>query len=370
MAKKILFFLKEYDSYSLIFSEYVAMFVGQGFESRVFDFTKARASQNKLAYIFSIIKEIKKFQPDVVYIGDELFSKNVFLITFVKKLFFLKYKILALVASQYIPKNTFINSIKLHFLLHNIGILFCRNKEEFRKIKKLDAFKKYPGLTQIYLGVPVKFFYKVKQSRKKICDTILAFKDTYFALKGKYVLGFAGRIVPEKGLLLLLECLKKLPDVFVLLFVDRASSHHLNYYEKVNDFIQSNNLSKRVIKIDSLDNNDIKYLYNVSDVMVMPTTAKYDGFLELFGSVIAESMLCQTLVIGSDNGSIPEVIDNPNFIFKQNDIKDMLRVIHFVYRLNRKQKKAVLDNNYQKALQYYSATSFVNTIIKAIHSVI
>ena len=101
--------------------------------------------------------------------------------------------------------------------------------------------------------------------------------------------------------------------------------------------------------------------------MIMPTTTKYDGFLELFGSVIAESMLCQTLVIGSDNGSIPEVIDNPKFIFKQNDVNDMVRVINFVYQLKSGERQKVVENNYQKALQDYSDTAFVSTIIKAIH---
>ncbi len=369
MAKRILFFLKEYDNYSQIFTEYLKIFNEQGFETEVFDFTRAYKSNNKLAYIISIIKAIKKFKPDIVYIGDEFFSKNVFLIVLLKKLFFFNYTILTLVASQYLTKNNFANSIKAGFLLNNISILFCRNKEECKKIKTLTTFKKYQGLTQIYLGVPEAFFHNIDQSRSQIWAKLPLQDKNHVDIKGKYVLGFAGRLVPEKGLLLLLEALKRLPDNFIVLLAQRTDDYNLDYYEKISGFIESNNLAQRVIWTENLGNNDIKYLYNTSDLMVMPTTSAYDGFTELFGSVIAESMLCQTLVIGSDNGSIPEVIDNPKFIFRQNDVGDMVRVISFVYQLKSKEQKAVLQSNYAKALEDYSDKAFAGTIIKAINSI-
>lgn len=364
MAKRILFFLKEYDNYSLIFSEYLAIFNKNGFETQVFNFTKKYAPRSKLAYIISVIKEIKKFHPDMVYIGDELFSKNVFLIVLLKKLFFFKYKVSALIASQYIPRGTSLNNAKVRFLLNNVNTLFCRNEEEFKKIKMIDAFKNYQGLTRLYLGVPEKFFPKIEHRRQEILAHLPMVKEGRVNLDGKYVLGFAGRIVPEKGLRFLLECLKELPSNFVLLLARRTDEFHLDYVSQIDNFIADNNLTKRVMWTENLDNNDIKYLYNVCDLMVMPTTAKYDGFSELFGSVIAESMLCRTLIIGSDNGSIPEVIDNPRFIFKQNDARDMVRVINFVYGLSSEEKQRVLENNYKKALQDYSDKAFVNTIIK------
>lgn len=368
MAKRILFFLKEYDNYSPIFSEYLAIFNKEGFETQVFDFTKAHASHGKLGYIISIIKEIRKFQPDIVYIGDEFFSKNVSLIILLKKLLFFRYRVSALIASQYIPKGTSFNSAKLRFLLNNITILFCRNKEEFKKIKMIDAFKNYQGLAHLYLGVPEKFFYKINQSRQAVLAHVPMMKASKIDLGGKYVLGFAGRIVPEKGLFILLECLKELPNNFILLLARRIDTFYPDYQNQIDNFIANNNLAKRVIWTENLDNNDIKYLYNACGLMIMPTTAKYDGFTELFGSVIAESMLCKTLVIGSDNGSIPEVIDNPKFIFKQNDVKDMVRTVNFVHGLSPEERQKVVESNYKKALQDYSDKAFVDTIIRAVRS--
>lgn len=366
MGKKILFFLKEYDNYSPIFSEYLAIFNKNGFETRVFDFTKAHASHGKVGYIISIIKEIKKFQPDAVYIGDELFSKNVLLIVLLKKLFFFGYKVSTLIASQYIPKGTSLNTAKLRFLLASVNTLFCRNEEEFKKIKAISVFKNYQGLTKLYLGVPEKFFHKIEHGRQEILAHLPMLKKGGADIEGKYVLGFAGRIVPEKGLMLILGVLKELPSNVILLVARRTDKFYVDYANQIDNFIADNNLAKRVIWTENLDNSDITYLYNVCDLMIMPTTAKYDGFSELFGSVIAESMLCKTLIIGSDNGSIPEVIDNPRFIFKQDDAGDMLKAINFVYSLSSEEKQRVLENNYKKALQDYSDTAFVNTIIKAL----
>lgn len=365
--KKIFFFLKEYSSYEKIFFEYEKIFQAEGFQTHVFDFTKAHAKTRRFTYIISIFKEIKQFKPDVVYVGDEFFSKNVLLIILIKIFFLEKYKILALIASQYIPKSTSIFSrLKLTFLLKNIDVLFCRNKKELQKIKEVDLFKKYSGLRQMYLGVPEKFFYNMNQPKEELCNKVIMVWGEYSNIKDKYVVGFAGRIVPEKGLLLLLECLKKLPDNFVVLLADRRNGSDPDYYKKVHGYINDSNLTERVIWVDDLNNKDIKYLYNISDVMVMPTTSKYNNFLELFGSIIAESMLCKTLIIGSDNGSIPEIIGRPDFIFKQDDGEDMRRVINRVYHLSLEEKMVILEDNYRRALRDYSAQAFVNTIIKAI----
>jgi glycosyltransferase involved in cell wall biosynthesis len=61
------------------------------------------------------------------------------------------------------------------------------------------------------------------------------------------------------------------------------------------------------------------FAYRVFDLVIVPTSSSENGFIELFGRVLPEAMLCKTDVIGSDNGSIPEVIHNPALVFRQND---------------------------------------------------
>lgn len=364
--KKIIIFFRNYRDNREIYSEYLKLFNKKGFKTEVFDFTKTYLQENKIGYVLSVLKAIRDFEPDFIYVADEIFSKNVLLIALARKIFFYKYKITALVASQYVLNNKkgFINKIKSNFLIANVDVLFCRNKKELQKIKAMDLFKKRNNISQLYLGAPREFFYKINQPREEVCSHLECLRINYAKIKGKYILSFIGRITPEKGLLEFLECFKKLPDNFALLYAGRAEQS--DYFNKICGFVKNNNLENRVVYLGYLAGKDLKYFYNVSDLVIMPTTQKYNNFLELFGSVIPESILCKTLIIGSDNGSIPEVINRPDLIFKEGDIDDLLRVINYVYELEPAKKDEIINNNYEMAQQKYSAEAFVGAIIKAI----
>lgn len=347
--KKILFLLKNYNDNSETFLEYLKLFEQKGFQTRVFDIGLAHKQKGRVGYIAAVLKEIKKFNPDYIYVADEIFSRNVLFIALAKKAFFYKYKIIAFIASQYVLKS---NRIKASFLLKNVDFMFCRNKKELQKIKQMPLFKNSKNIYQVYLGVSENIFYRTAGLQKN-----------YFG-KDRYVLGFIGRIVPEKGLDIILECLAKLPENFVLLVAGKKDN--FSYQKKVQDFIEKNNLEKRVVWLENVKEKELKYVYGACDLAVMPTTQKYNNFLELFGSVIAESMLCRTLIIGSSNGSIPEVIARPDLIFEEDNTNDLLRAINYVYNLSPEEKERIIAENYNMAKREYSSQAFVGAITKAI----
>lgn len=364
MTQKILFFLKDYEQNAEIFSEYLRLFRKRNFETDVFDLTLNHLKRKKLLYVVSVLKTIKTANPNFIYVGDELFSKNVFLIVLIKKIIFRKVKIISLIASQYIPEMKFFNGLKLKFLLSNIDFLICRNNSELKIIRENKFFEKYKNIFRVYLGVPEKFFYKINKSKEEIYKFLPNFKKNYSFLKNKYVLCFSGRLSPEKGLLLILSCLKELPDNFAL--ISAVKKDKINYKKEVDDFIVKNKLSERIIFFDDLKNEEMNYIYNISDLVVMPTTKKYNNFKELFGSVIAESMLCKTIVVGSDNGSIPEILNNKELIFRQDDVPDLLKVINYIYNLKQEEKEKIINDNYNSAVKKYSAEAFVGAIINRI----
>lgn len=356
--------MKNYEQNVEIFSEYLRLFGKQNFETDVFDLSFNHLKSKKLFYVASVLKAIKTTKPNFIYVGDELFSKNAFLIVLIKKIIFRKIKIISLIASQYIPKITIFNKIKLLFLLSNVDFLICRNNSDLEIIKKNKFFKKYKNLFRVYLGVPEKFFYKINKPKEEIYGFLPNFKRNCSFLKNKYVLCFSGRLSPEKGLLLILSCLRELPNNFVLMLAGKKDKP--DYRKEVGDFIVQNKLSERIIFFDDLKNEEMNYIYNISDLVIMPTTKKYNNFEELFGSVIAESMLCRTIIIGSDNGSIPEILSNKELIFKQDDVLDLLRVINYIYNLKTEEKEKIINNNYNLAVKEYSAEAFVDAIIKVI----
>ena len=52
---------------------------------------------------------------------------------------------------------------------------------------------------------------------------------------------------------------------------------------------------------------------------------------EQYGRIIQEAVACGSIVIGSDIGSIPEIITNKNFIFKPGDVNHLKEKIENVY---------------------------------------
>ena len=346
MKKRIMFFLASIDE---VYSSYLNLFQENNFETVVFILEKKPSLIEKIKYVKKTISELRRFKPDFIYINDEFFTKITLLIVFCKRFFSRKSKIIVFIASRNISEPTFLNKIKLKFLLKNIDFLICRNKKELERIKKIDLFKNYPNLYQVYWGFPKELFYK---------------KEVSFKKPNRFVLGFMGRIVPEKGLDTILDCLSKLPNNFVLLYAGKVYDH--NYNSQINQFIKENNLSERVRYLGFIDYDNLNSVYNSIDLLIMSTTSKPNGCVELFGYVIAESMLAKTFVIGSDNGSIPEVIGRADFIFKQSDSNDLLRVINYVYNLSEEKKKQIIEENYQRAIKEFSSRAYVENIINII----
>lgn len=346
MKKRIIFFLVVVTE---VGSRHLNLFQKSNFKTEVFILEKKQSLIEKIKYVKKIISELRKFKPDFIYINDEFFTKNTLLIAFCKRFFSKRSKIIVFVASQYIPEYTFLNKIKLKFLLKNIDFLICRNKKEFEKIKSIDLFRNYPKLYQIYWGSPKEFFYKKQISSSKA---------------DKFVLGSVGRIIPEKGLDIILDCLRKLPDNFILFYVGEVCDH--DYNAQIEDFIKQNNLGERVKYLGFIDYEKLNDAYNSIDLLIMPTTSKPNGFIELFGRVLAESMLSKTFVIGSDNGSIPEVIGRDDLIFKQSDPNDLLRVINYAYNLFPEKKQEIIQENYERAIKEFSSQTYVENIINTI----
>ncbi len=344
---------------------YVKLFERSNFQTRYFQFKKPVSSKERLDYINSFFKEIKNFNPDFIYVDDEFSTKTIFLIIFIRKLFFKKFKIITFIAYQLIPDyNNLFNRIKIRFLLKNIDFLFCRNNKDLKKIKNINLFKNYSQLFQVYWGFSKELFYEINQPKEVIAKSFDVLKINYSKIRGKYVLGYIGRIVPEKDLTILLECLVQLPDNFILVYAGEYNNQE--YQKKIEDFIKQNNLKERVVYLGYVVEKNLKFVYNILDLMILPTTIKYNGSIELFGSVLAEAMLCKRLVIGSDNGSIPEVIGREDLIFKESNQKDLLRLINYVYSLKQKEKEVIINENYNRAINNFTDEIFVEKIVNTV----
>ena len=135
-----------------------------------------------------------------------------------------------------------------------------------------------------------------------------------------FILGYVGRLEEAKGILTLLRALGKIKDKdFTLLLVGQSET---GFETKIKDLIKELSLTSRVVFAGLVPHQDIVKYYNVMDVLIIPSeTTKY--WREQTGRTISEGMCCETAVIGSDSGGIPEIIGGAGLIFKEKDVNDL-----------------------------------------------
>ncbi|MBZ7978951.1 glycosyltransferase, partial [Campylobacter sp. RM12654] len=136
-------------------------------------------------------------------------------------------------------------------------------------------------------------FYKVKELDGKP----LVFQDGF-----KYILTVA-RMSDEKNLETIIKALKHLPSNYRWIHIGRGD---LNYYLKLS---QELDVLDKVIHIDSVKNNELKYYYSFADCFCL--LSKSEGF----GIVYIEAAACECSIIASNISPI-----NVNFKHNENII--------------------------------------------------
>lgn len=180
------------------------------------------------------------------------------------------------------------------------------------------TYKKYPislaifrKIANIYIAVsnPIcDLLIRLGIPREKIRIVPNAVNTELFKpsheIKGKNLLLFVGRIQPKKGLHILLESLEYLRTPVKLAIIGPLSSLHPDYKDKVFALIKEIN-KKRVHEVAYLGvkkRGKLIKFYQKASVFVCPSLS------EPFGIVNLEALSCETPVVASRVGGIPEVV--------------------------------------------------------------
>ncbi len=131
-----------------------------------------------------------------------------------------------------------------------------------------------------------------------------------------FVVGFAGRLVEEKGADLLLRAAAELREVRVEVLGSGPLRADLEKLAK------GLGIGDRVAFLGTLPSTQMTRFYHRLDVLVLPSRSR-PNWIEQFGRVLVEAMACGVPVVGSDCGEIPHVIGDAGLLFPEGDVEEL-----------------------------------------------
>ena len=168
-------------------------------------------------------------------------------------------------------------------------------------------------------GIKLEEFDNIKESDVKKFQEKHGFYDKRIILN-------VGRITRVKGTDILIMAsapLLKEYEGLGLLIIGPIQDEQ--YYQSLIELVKQYNLEKQIIITGELSRKDVLSAYKSCLIVVLPSRG------EVFGITLVEGMYLKKVVIGSDSGGIPDVIENnkTGLLFKSENSEDLRRTLQY-----------------------------------------
>lgn len=266
----------------------------------------------------------------------------------------------------FLNKNTFIyngpyyNLFKIPFFEKIYDKLFCsyinKNAQKvFCKTKIAEQFLYQKGIMNTkVIGVGL--------DNEKIDKTNLISKhtlDIVHKLEEHTNLLFVGSITPRKNVAFLFKMYNILKHKYVdsnlqLVIIGKGTTKYLDYcFSQLDDIVRDS-----VLYIDFIDNSQLKYIYEKSDIFLLASTE------EIFGMVLLEAMYNNLIPISSYNAGSNTLIKNNynGFIINKFDSNEWINCIEKII-LDDNRKKILGENAYKTICESFLWDKIVDKII-------
>jgi glycosyltransferase involved in cell wall biosynthesis len=127
-----------------------------------------------------------------------------------------------------------------------------------------------------------------------------------------FVVGYLGRLVEQKGLLVLLRAVAGLAGARLVLVGDG------DLRPQIERLAAELGMADRLTIAPAVPSTDVPRWLNALDCLVLPSLTR-PNWKEQFGRVLVEAMACRISVVGSDSGEIPNVIGDAGLIAAEGD---------------------------------------------------
>jgi len=263
--------------------------------------------------IIPIIQTIKHFRPDIVHIFEEPYSLACAELVGLTRMFHPSAKVVIQSFENLPPIHRPPFLIIERFVLKGADALLTIPSEGEALWRNRD----FRGpIYHIPVGLDENLFRKT--------DAHLSSLPIINERERPLRIAYAGRLVREKGVSLLLQALyflvKEGINVELVIVGDGPERNVLK--------LQRDKLgvTNYVVFIDSLQSHDLPLLYSNVDILVLPSLTT-ETWKEQFGRVLVEAMACEVAVVGSSSGEIPDIVGDAGIVFPEGDISALSRVL-------------------------------------------
>ncbi|HML02446.1 MAG TPA: glycosyltransferase family 4 protein [Candidatus Bathyarchaeia archaeon] len=186
-------------------------------------------------------------------------------------------------------------------------------------------------------------------------------------LRARNLLLFVGRIVPNKGLHILLKSLEYVKSPVTLVIIGPRSSFSPAYYDEILRYINRLNetTTHKISFLGVQTKEELIRWYQRATIFVCPSLS------EPFGIVNLEAMSCGTPVIASSVGGIPEVVkNNKNGILVRCGVSEELA--HAIQSLldNRDLRNAFSEDGREWVVKNFSSQVIARYLLRLYNSML
>ena len=319
---------------------------------------KTYSSRPLLCKFSEYLKYIRAYHPDLVIVIDEALSMNVLLASLATRCASVPAKVL------FYGFDNIYNAVPFHY--------FRAQPSGKRLLVLLKKAARYWLLDRAMMPLRRRFVYGGLTSYQE-CTTFVHQHRWYPPIReqwwpidlptflaprlsleeaeqsitrsGTRTLAFVGRFVKEKGIEDLIRAMQSLPEAYTLLLIGAGERK-----DKLKALVTEQGLSDRVKFVSPQNQTGLVAHFERIDLLVLPSRTDY-FWKEQYGRVLVEAMAANTLVLGSDSGSIPYIIGDQRLIFREGDVSDLVRKVDAIFQSSLHQHKATLTKFRAKALQ-------------------
>jgi glycosyltransferase involved in cell wall biosynthesis len=271
---------------------------------------------NRISQAMWIFEQLQDIRPDLIWAQEEPDSQLLFLLL-ARYFFERKPRIAGAVCENIFFPKPFPMNIFNRFLWGRMDILMGTAKASIEGIQAV-GFPKRIETVSLVAGALL--------PPAEIEPLPLPFDRN----ENDFVIAFVGRICQEKGWKILLEALKFLPKNYKCIMAGNGPQE-TELRETINQAYYKN----RVYYFGLIPHEELWRFYKAADCLVLPslTTPRWK---EQFGGVLADAMAIGLPLVGSDSGSIPEVIGPAGLIASEG------KPLELAYALRRLAEDGVL----------------------------